>query len=305
MPLHEDVIIMTPDGEKPLKSLKKVSVILDGNGAFQNVLATIIDDYHGYFHEFCCKAIPFTFKCTADQLIFCAKDVPKTDDTDKITYDKPTFVRAGSISIYEYMAMPYLQEITEVLPISLPIEKDAFWHFVGVTLNRIALGKMPKLEASRVTIQLFAEELKLVKFPEELNKINTVGGLVILNPSFSNYISQIIQNPMQLLYLPLKCQAALYEGFNFDHERPPSSDNIQMMFVMWYIYCRVNKKLANIQSTKGREYRLNFLNNALPCHDYIWFRISDIRVTIEKCKIYHFKTETPSILARNFIVRPQ
>lgn len=305
MPLHEDVSIITPDGEKPLKTLKKVNVILDGNGTFQNVLSTIVDDYHGYFYEFCSKAIPFTFKCTADHMVYCAKSVAGAEDDEKTVVDKPTYIRAGSINIYEYLAIPFFQEITEVLPISLPIEKDSFWHFVGVTLNRVALGKMPKVESNRITVQLFAEELKLVKFPEELNKLNTVNGLVILNPSFSNYINQIIQNPLQLLFLPVKCQLALYEGFNFDRERPPSSDNLALMFVIWYIYCRINKKLANIQSTKGREYRINVLNNPLPCADNIWVRISDIRVTIEKCKVYHFKTENPSILSKVFITRPQ
>lgn len=310
MSVHEDMNIITPEGEKQLKSLKKVSMLLNANGEFQEVFATYIDDYHGYFYEFCFKAIPFTIKCTPDHLVYRIKNVDFLERTaskeNKEAFEKPAFEKASFVNIYEYLAMPFIQEINEQLPINLPIEKEQFWFLVGVILNRAAIDKMPKIEPSRITLQLFNEEMKLIRFPEEINKVPTVNGVVLLNPHLSNYISAILENPHKLLHLPLKYQASLYNGFFFDSARPPATLDHKLMFVMWYFYCRINKKLANIVFNKNKEYQLNISSNPTPCSDsHIWIRVKDIRVTVERTRVYLFKTEQPTIVINNFIVRPQ
>ncbi len=309
MPVHEDMTIITPDGQKQLKSMKKVNTLLNGNGEFQDVFATYIDDYHGYFYEFCFKAVPFTLKCTPDHLVYRIKNVNFLEETitkdNQNSFEKPGFEKASFISIYEYLAMPFLAEIHEQLPINLPIEKDNFWFLVGVALNRAAIEKMPKIENSRVTIQLFNEEIKLIKFPDEINKIPTVNGTVLLNPNLAAYLSAIIDDPFKLLYLPLKYQISLYNGFFFDPARPPATLDSRIMFVIWYIYCRMNKKLANIIFTKNKEYQLNVSANQTPCSDtHIWIRIKDIRVSVERTRVYLFKTEQPSVVISNFITKP-
>ena len=309
MPIHEDMNIITPEGHKQLKTLKKVTKLLDGNGEFQEVLATYIDDYYGYFYEFCFKAIPFTFKCTPDHLVYRIKNVDFLETRDpkdvRTTPEKPGFEKASAISIYEYMAVPFLQEIPEMLPLNLPIDKENFWFLVGAILNRVAIDKMPKIEASRITLQLFQDEMRLIKFPDEINKIPTVNGTVLLNPNLSSYMGSLIENPLVLMHLPLRYQSAIYNGFFFDPARPPATLDDRIMFVIWYIYCRMNKKLANIIYTKNKEYQLNVSSNPTPCSDtHIWIRIKDIRVSVERTRVYLFKTEQSTAVINNFITKP-
>lgn len=310
MPVHEDMTIITPEGHKQLKSLKKVNMLLNGNGEFQEVFATYIDDYHGYFYEFCFKAIPFTLKCTPDHLVYRIKNVNflegVTVKEGQAALEKPNFEKASFISIYEYLAMPFLAEIHDQLPINLPIEKEHFWFLIGVILNRAAIDKMPKIETNRITLQLFNEEMKLIRFPDEINKVPTVNGTVFLNPNLSAYVTSIIEDPFKLLYLPLKYQTSIFNGFFFDPARPPSTLDSRIMFVIWYFYCRMNKKLANIIYNKNKEYQLNISANQTPCSDsHIWVRIKDIRVSVERTRVYLFKTEQPSVVISNFITRPQ
>ncbi|MEZ7891647.1 MAG: hypothetical protein QMC67_07855 [Candidatus Wallbacteria bacterium] len=302
MAIHEDMTIITPDGEKTLKGLKKIPSMLDGIGVFRDVLATNIDDYHGYFYEFTFKAIPFSIKCTADHLIYTIKNIDDLQNKSE-NAPKPSFVRASSINIYEYMAMPFLKEIQEFLPANLPIEQKNFWFLTGVVLNRIAIGKMPKFEVNRMIINLFNEELKYVRFPDGINKIPTINGMVFLNSHYVDYINSIVRNPIQIMFLPLDFQKEIYDGFFFDIERPPTALNSQIIFVMWYIYCRMNKNLANIQATKNREYKLNVQANPIPCSDtHIWFRVSDVRLTVEKARVFQFKTESQVVVIKNFLV---
>ncbi|HOD40471.1 MAG TPA: hypothetical protein PKL57_07925, partial [Candidatus Wallbacteria bacterium] len=152
----------------------------------------------------------------------------------------------------------------------------------------------------------FNEEMKLIKFPDEINKIPTVNGTVLLNPNLSAYMNSIVENPLKLLYLPLKYQTSIYNGFFFDPARPPATLDSRIMFVIWYIYCRMNKKLANIIYTKNKEYQLNVSTNPTPCSDsHIWIRVKDIRVSVERTRVYLFKTEQPSVVISNFITKPQ
>jgi hypothetical protein len=310
MPVHEDMTIITPDGHKQLKSFKKVNMLLNANGVFQEVFATYIDDYHGYFYEFCFKAIPFTLKCTPDHLVYRIKTVNSLEGASakegQGALEKPGFEKASLISIYEYLAMPFLAEINDQLPINLPIEREQFWFLIGVILNRVAIDKTPIIEANRITLQFFNEEMRMIRFPDEINKIPTVNGTVLLNPNLSAYISSIIDHPLKLLYLPLKYQISIFDGFFFDPARPPSTSDSRIMFVIWYIYCRMNKKLANIIYTNNKDYQLNVSANQTPCSDsHIWIRIKDIKVSVERTRVYLFKTEQPSVVISNFIIRPQ
>ncbi|HOT78219.1 MAG TPA: hypothetical protein PK467_20690, partial [Candidatus Wallbacteria bacterium] len=62
----------------------------------------------------------------------------------------------------------------------------------------------------------------------------------------------------------------------------------------------------NIIYTKNKEYQLNVSTNPTPCSDtHIWIRVKDIRVSVERTRVYLFKTEQPSVVISNFITRPQ
>jgi len=312
MAIHEDMVILTPEGEKQLKGLKKVNQILDASGTFRSVVATLIEDYHGYFYEFFFKCFPFTLKCNADQMVYSVKDIgsPESDDDDAENRPareiKPALVKASTVSIYEYMGMPFLQETPSLMPSGLPVDQDDFWFFMGIVLNKLSFGKPPKIEGNRVTIAIQNEENIYVKFPPGINRIPTINGVVMLSAPLGAYIASVMNYPLQLLFLPKKCQSALYDGYFFyEHSKLQETDNLNVIYTMWYIYCRLNKKLGIIQASRNREYKLSIPANPTSCVDnHMWFRITDVKVTVERAKVYHFRTEAPMVIVRNFLVKP-
>lgn len=315
MSIHEDAFILTPDGERQLKGLKKVVHLLDQDGIFRPVAATLIEDYQGYFYEFHFKCFPFTLKCNANQTVYSVKDLgagPENGEGGReaavsMQEVRPAMVKASAIGIYEYLGMPFLQELTGVIPGGLPVDSDEFWYFIGILLNKTCFGKPPKIDADRLTVAVPGEEEIYIKYPPGINRIPGGGGSVMLNRPLAEYVASVTANPLQLLYLPKKMQSAIFDGFFFYEGggRVQVTDNLNVLFAVWYMYCRINRKLAIIQSNRNREYKLSIPANPAPCAEgHMWFRIMDVKVSVERARVYNFRTEAPLVVVRNFMVKP-